>query len=154
MGSTLRKGPAAKAEARYGEDLYTWSREQAALLRAGRFGELDAEHLAEEIDDVGSEQYDKLEAALSIVLLHMLKWDFQPTRRSRSWINSIAEHRRRIDRQLRRNPGLKARLGEAIEEAYESARYRASTETAIEVEPLPLSCPWDFEEINRREHRL
>jgi hypothetical protein len=69
-------------------------------------------------------------------------------------MNSMAEHRRRIEPQLRRNPGLKAGLGEAIEEAYESARYRASTETAIEVEALPLSCPWDFEEINRSEHWL
>jgi len=154
MGTSRRKATMADRPTAYHEDLYAWSREQAALLRSGRLSELDALNLAEEIDDVGSAQYDKLESALAVVLLHMLKWDFQPQYRSRSWQNSIAEHRRRADRQLRRNPGLKSRLGEAVEEAFETAHYRAAMETAIEIETLPLSCPYDWTEIMSRNHAL
>jgi hypothetical protein len=64
--------------ARYDRDLYSWAVEQAALLRSGRVTELDALNIAEELDDVGNEQYDKLESALRPILLHLLKWDHQP----------------------------------------------------------------------------
>ena len=75
--------------ARYDRDLYGWAVEQAALLRAGRLAEVDALNLAEEIDDVGNEQYDKLESAICVILVHLLKWNHQPQRRSRSWWLSI-----------------------------------------------------------------
>ncbi len=154
MGTSVRKTATTGKPAGYREDLYTWAREQAALLRAGRLTEIDALNLAEEIDDVGSEQYEKLESALAIVLLHMLKWDRQPERRSRSWLNSIREHRRRVERQLTKNPGLKPRIGEAVEEGYEVARYRAAIETSIDMEALPVSCPYDWDEIMTRTHVL
>ena len=73
----------APARTGYKEDLHAWAREQAALLRAGRLGEVDAANIAEELDDVGNEQYDKLESALRVLLAHMLKWDHQPERRGR-----------------------------------------------------------------------
>ena len=77
---------------------------QAELLRAGRLSEIDPAAIAEEIDDVGEEQYDKLESALRVVMLHLLKWDHQPERRSRSWTLSILEHRRRALRQIAEEP--------------------------------------------------
>ena len=66
-------------------DLYSWALRQAELLRAGRLSEIDPAGIAEEIDDVGEEQYDRLESALRVLMLHLLKWDHQPDRRSRSW---------------------------------------------------------------------
>ena len=101
--------------ARYGDDLYTWVQEQVALLRAGRLSEVDAANVAEELADVGSEQYEKLESALAVLTLHLLKWDFQPKRRSRSWEATIKEQRRRIMRVLKKNPGLKSLISEAVE---------------------------------------
>ena len=74
---------------------------QAALLRAGRLSEIDPVAIAEEIDDVGSEEYHRLESALRVVMLHLLKWDHQPDRRSRSWTLSILEHRKRVLRNFR-----------------------------------------------------
>ena len=67
------------------DDLYSWAVRQAALLRAGRLSEIDPVAIAEEIDDVGLEEYHRLESALRVVMLHLLKWDHQPDRRSRSW---------------------------------------------------------------------
>src|ERR1700676_3258811 len=103
-------------------DLYSWARRQAELLRAGRLSEIDPVGLAEEIDDVGDEQYDKLESALRVLMLHLLKWDYQPDKRSRSWTITVREQRRRVLRQLKKNLGLKSQLEEALLAAYEDAR--------------------------------
>ena len=131
-------------------DLYAWALRQSELLRAGRLTEIDAVAIAQEIDDVGEEQYDKLESALRVVLLHLLKWDHQPDRRSRSWSGSIREHRRRALRQLRKNPGLKSRLDEALDEAYEDARDGASVETDLPLSLFPAARPYDYAEIMER----
>lgn len=134
----------------YRQDVHAWALEQIELLKAGRFAEIDALNIAEELGDVAGREYDKLESALAIILLHMLKWEHQPERRSRSWQNSIAEHRNRVQRQLRKHPSLKARILEALEDGYEDARGRCLTETGIEDYTLPWSCPYDWDEVNTR----
>jgi len=140
--------------ATYGADFYTWAVEQAALLRAGRLGEIDATCLADEIDDVGNAQYDKLESALTVLLQHMLKWDHQPGPRSRSWQNTIDEQRLRVLRQLARNPGLKGRLGEALADAYQYGRRRTSTETNMDLSVFPSELRYSFDAIMSRDHGL
>jgi Domain of unknown function DUF29 len=144
-----RSGTGREA-ARYDRDLYSWAVEQAALLRAGRISEADALNIAEEIDDVGNEQYDKLESALRVILLHLLKWDHQPDRRARSWMLSIAVQRKHVLRVLRKNPGLKPLTGEAVAEAFETARLEAAGETELEIEAFPLECPYSWNDIMER----
>ena len=78
-----KKGSPPAEPASYDQYVYAWSQEQARLLKAGRLDEVDAENVAEEILDVGRNEYDKLESALRVLLTHMLKWDHQPERRSR-----------------------------------------------------------------------
>jgi hypothetical protein len=120
-------------------------------LRAGRLSEIDPVAIAEEIDDVGEEQYDKLESALRVVMLHILKWDHQPEKRSRSWTASIREQRRRALRQLRKNPGLlRSRLDEALTEAYADARDEASSETGLPLQVFPAGRPFEYSEIMER----
>ena len=149
----MTQAPFAKAAPTaplYERDLHAWSQEQAALLRAGRLHEIDAENIAEEILDVGRNEYDKLESALRVLLTHMLKWDHQPERRSRSWENTMAEQRRRAQRQLGENPSLKPRLEEAIREGYWSARRQASSEMDVNLGTFPESCPYDWQAITTR----
>src|SRR5712692_3331991 len=126
--------------ARYDRDLYSWAVEQAALLRAGRIAEIDAHNIAEELDDVGSEQYDKLESALRIILLHLLKWDHRPERRSRSWWSSIAVQRNQVGRLLRKNPGLKPHVAPATADAYDDARILAAAQTRLGATRFPRRC--------------
>jgi hypothetical protein len=140
----------AQGGARYDRDLYTWAVEQAALLRAGKIAEADARNIAEELDDVGNEQYDKLESALRLILLHLLKWDHQPERRSRSWYGSISVQRRHVLKVLRKNPGLKSLVDEALSEAYELARIEAAVQTSREIEAFPADCPYSWSEIMER----
>ena len=99
-------------------DLYSWARRQAELLRAGRLSEIDAAAIAEEIDDVGEEQNDKLESAIRVLMFHLLKWDHQLSMRSCSWTLTIREQRRRAERQLQKSPELKSQVDEALEAAY------------------------------------
>jgi hypothetical protein len=131
-------------------DLYSWALRQAELLRAGRVSEIDPAGIAEEIDDVGDEQYDKLESALRVLMLHLLKWDHQPTMRSRSWTMTVREQRRRALRQLKKNPGLKSRLDEALADAYEDARDEASSETNLPLRAFPATRPFEYAEIMER----
>jgi len=133
-----------------GTDLYSWARRQSELLRAGRLAEIDPEAIAEEIDDVGEEEYHRLESALRVVMLHLLKWDHQTDRRSRSWALSIREHRRRVRRQLKRSPGLKSELDEALAAAYDDARDEASIETGLPSSVFPEARPYDYAEIMER----
>jgi len=140
----------ARVRTRHADDLYTWVQEQVALLRAGRVDALDLDNIAEELSDVGSEQYDKLESAIEVLLAHALKWDHQPERRSRSWSLTIAEQRVRIDRQVRKNPGLKSRIAEAVNEGYRVGRIRAAREMKRSPETLPVDCPYSWDEILNR----
>ena len=131
-------------------DLYSWAVRQSELLRAGRLSEIDPVAIAEEIDDVGEEQYHRLESALRVLMLHLLKWDHQPAARSRSWTVTIREQRRRVGRQLRKNPGLKSRVEEALLEAYEDARDEAGVETGLPTRTFPASRPFEYSEIIER----
>jgi len=88
----------------YVKDVVAWSQEQAALLRAGDFGALDLEHIAEEIEDVGKSEQRELASRMAVVLAHLLKWQFQPDRRGMSWQRTIKEQRRAIRRTSRRTP--------------------------------------------------
>lgn len=146
--------PSGDGRTRYENDVYGWVQEQIALLRAGRLDSLDLTNIVEELTDVGAEQYDKLESAVVIVLVHMLKWDHQPERRSRSWTQSIEEHRIRIGKQLRKNPSLKSRLAEALVDGYRVGRVKAAREMKRETRSLPTDCPYTWDDILNRPFEL
>jgi Domain of unknown function DUF29 len=143
-GSTLRPRSGQPSHA---EDLYSWVERHVALLRAGQMSEIDAETIAEELSDVGSEQLDKLESAIRVTQIHMLKWDHQPRRRSRSRALSIAVPRVQIEKVLRRNPGLTSRLEEAWTVAYKQARPEAAKETRLILDRFPVARSHIWDEI-------
>ena len=146
-----RTEPARPGDAaRYDRDLYGWAVEQAALLRAGKIAQADALNIAVELDDVGNEQYDKLESALRLILLHLLKWDHQPERRTRSWHTTIAIQRKHVQKVLRKNPGLRPLVDEAVTEAYDDARLEASAETDRDENTFPEACPYTWVQITER----
>jgi predicted nucleic acid-binding Zn-ribbon protein len=151
MDDRTRASRATRGRAQHDRDLYSWAVEQAELLRAGRIAEADAQNIAEELDDVGNEQYKNLRSALRIILLHLLKWDHQPQRRSRSWWASITVQRNEVRRILSKNPGLKSRLDEALNEAYEDARVQAAAQTKLRLRSFPSKCPFRWEEITQRD---
>ena len=138
------------AGAEYMRDFYSWLMEQARAVRDGRWGAVDRANLAEEIESLGREQFNKLESALRVLLVHFLKWDHQPERRSRSWALSVEAQRLEIADVLADNPGLKPRIPEAITRGYRLARVQAARETGLREQDFPSTCPYSFDDITAR----
>jgi len=131
----------------YETDFYAWAKEQAELLRAGKLTQADIDHIAEEIDSMGRTEKRELVSRLTILLLHLLKWRFQPTLRGRSWRLSIEGQRLDVEAHLSDNPSLKATLAEAIAQAYRRATIEVQRETGLDASVFPASCPWSFGEM-------
>ena len=142
--------PDTPVRAEYERDFYSWLMEQARLLREGQWQALDRDNLAEEIESLGREQFNKLASALRVLLLHMLKWDHQPDLRSRSWAVSIATQRIEIEDVLDDNPSLRPRIPEAIARAYRQARTLAARETGLAEDTFPVAS-YGYDEIVSRE---
>lgn len=127
-------------------DFYAWTKEQAALLRSGRLAEADIEGVAEEIESMGKAEKRELVSRLTVLLIHLLKWRFQPVGRGNSWRLSIANSRDEIIDHLDDNPSLKSQIGLAMATAYRYARRKAALETGLSEESFPLGCPWSFDQ--------
>lgn len=131
----------------YETDLYAWSQQQVALLRAEDFAEVDWPNVIEEIDSLGASQRNELRNRLKILLLHLLKGQFQHARRSKSWRASIDEQRGSIDDLLGDNPSLRSVLSESVIVAYPRAVRDACKQTGLLRQNLPLECPYMLEQI-------
>jgi hypothetical protein len=131
----------------YDRDFHAWAQEQASLLRSGRLSEADVNHIAEEIESMGKTEKRELVSRLTVLLLHLLKWRYQPERRGRSWEATIRVQRGLLADHLTDNPSLKAQLLEAIAAAYRYARIEAGAETGLADDLLPETCEWRSEQI-------
>ena len=131
----------------YDQDFYAWANEQAGLLRAGKLTQADIEHIAEEIENMGKTEKRELVSRLTVLLLHLLKWQYQPGHRGASWQATIRVQRRDLARHMRDNPSLKAVVPEAIVDAYGDAIIEAGAETGFPESTFPATSPWSFEQV-------
>lgn len=138
----------------YEQDYGAWLSRQIALLRARRWGELDLDHLVDEVESLGRSDFRRLVGAIEIVVAHMLKWDHQPHKRSPGWLASIDEHRARIETELADSPSYRSRIDEAVQRAYRPARGIASRQSKIGLRQFPATCPYSWDEITGRVHVL
>jgi hypothetical protein len=102
----------------YHQDYYQWLIQTAKLLKEKEFTQLDLENLIEEIESLGRSEKRAIERNLIVVMLHILKWRYQPQKRSSSWKSSIREHRRRIQRLITDSPSFKNYLPEIFTTCY------------------------------------
>ncbi|MEG4960711.1 MULTISPECIES: DUF29 domain-containing protein [unclassified Microcoleus] len=124
----------------YDTDYLRWIEITVEKLRVRDYSNIDWENLIAEIEDMGRSERRSLESNLVVILLHLLKWQFQPDQRSGSWKGSIVEHRRRIRKALKDSPSLKPYLEEVLVECYADAAEQASAETGLPVETFPQLC--------------
>jgi hypothetical protein len=130
----------------YERDFYRWVEEQTRLLRQGALQHLDVVNLVEEIEDLGIGAKKTVKSNLVVVLLHLLKHQFQPRRRSRSWQDSIVEHRQRLRDDFRTSPSLRAYARAMFDEAYADARARAIVQTGLSARAFPEISPYSLEQ--------
>jgi hypothetical protein len=131
----------------YDTDFYQWTQQQADLLRQGKLSALDIDHLLEEIESMGSSQKNSLQSYLFNVLMHLLKWQYQPQRRGTSWELSIDNGRSAIERLLENNPSLVRQLPTFITAEHPRARKRAAKETGLPLTTFPEQCPFTIDQI-------
>ncbi len=126
----------------YEQDFYLWIETTVNQLKNGQLAAVDLENLIEEIEAMGRSEKQALESNLIVVLLHLLKYQYQPAKRSNSWLSSIYEHRRRLNKALKNSPSLKPYYTEVFEECYQDARQEAALETGLALEVFPVVCPF------------
>ena len=143
-----------RSRPRADEEFAAWIGHQAAALKSGRFDDLDIDDLADEVESLAKRDYRKLVSAVRIILLHMLKWDYQPEHRGQPWRASINEHRDRVWGELASSPSFRSRIPEAVEIAYQPARNKAAEETGVFLSNFPSSCPYSWDDIMKRPHEL
>ena len=129
----------------YEEDFIEWTELMSAALERRDVSDLDWEHLAEEIRDLGISQKNALKSHLENVQLHLVKWEIQPGRRSRSCEDSISNSRRKIDVLLDSIRSLRPHMLENFARCYERAHRRAIRETHTP-ESTPYS-RWTLEQV-------
>jgi Domain of unknown function DUF29 len=128
-------------------DFNLWLEATAQLLRSGNLADLDVVNLLEEIESMGNSDKHALSSDLVVILLHLLKWQYQPNKRTRSWEKSIAEHRRRIRKILKSSPSLRNYFQQTFDECYLDSRKQAKIETRLPLAHFPEICPFTSEQV-------
>jgi len=133
----------------YEQDFYSWALQQAQLLKMGQFTQLDINHLIAELESMSATEKRELISRLEILLMHLLKWKFQPVFQNRSWRLTIKEQRLQLDDHLQDNPSLKNPeiLQVIITKAYRRALVKAETETGLDGKVFPQTCPYSLAQI-------
>ncbi|MBG1243317.1 DUF29 domain-containing protein [Nostoc sp. NZL] len=130
----------------YKTDFYTWTQEQVSLLKAKQWDQLDTVNLIEEIETLGRRERQELRNRLGVLLGHLLKWQFQPEKRSNSWLGTIREQRVQIKLLLQDSPSLKPYLDEAFLSVYELGLALAIRETDLGEQVFPEICPYTLDQ--------
>lgn len=131
----------------YTIDFYAWTQEQVSLLRNHQWSQIDLQNLIEEVESLGKQQRQELRNCLSILIGHLLKWQFQPQHRSRIWLATLRIQRLDTIELLEENSSLKSYLEEALGKAYLKGVELAVRETDLPSRTFPSDCPYSSIEI-------
>ena len=136
----------------YDRDFFEWTVRNAQLLREGRFAEVDVEHLAEEIEDVGKRDQREVRNRLKVLVAHLLKWTAQPGLRyaesgASSWLETIIEQRAQLESIFEQSPSLERHARESLDQVFCKAVKEAVHETRLPRSRFPAECPYSFEQV-------
>ena len=134
---------------KYETDVVAWAHEQAGLIRAGRFELLDLENIAEEIEDVGKSEQRELASRMAVLLAHLLKWQYQPQKRTSSWTLTIKEQRRLVIRRIQKTLSLRIVLEDTewVDDIWLDSKTLAEKQTGLDIGIFPEICPWNLPNV-------
>ncbi len=130
----------------YNQDYYLWLKTTQEQLARGEFSALDIANLIEELADMGKSEKRAIESNLTILIMHLLKYQYQPQKHSNNWLFTIREHRRRLEKLFKDSPSLKQYCTEIFHEFYQDARELTAAETGLSLEIFPRKTPFKIEE--------
>jgi len=131
----------------YDTDFFQWTQSTAEMIRQGRLAEVDLEHLAEEIEAMGKRDRREVRSRLIVLVMHLLKWEFQPELRTSSWGSTIDEQRTQIQLVIQDSPSLRRVPSDELAASYKSAAKRASLQTVLDSDRFPPSCPYTAKQV-------
>ena len=131
----------------YDQDYYLWLENTVEQLKQKKLNRIDWDNLIEEIESLGKSQKNALESNLRILLMHLLKWQYQRDRRSNSWSYTITEHNIRINKAFKDSPSLKRYFIEIFADCYQDARKLAAKETGLDINIFPVDCPFSQQDV-------
>ncbi len=131
----------------YDRDFCLWIDSTVKQIQEKDFQNIDWNNLLEEIESMGKREKNALESNLTILLMHLLKWQYQSDKRSNSWAFTITEHNRRIKKAFKHSPNLKSCFQEVFTECYGDGRKLASRETGLPIDTFPEQSPFNIEEV-------
>ena len=134
-------------KAEYDQDFYFWITKNVELLRNGYLAEIDIEHIAEELESMGKRDLRELRSRLQVLVMHLLKWKYQPDKQSKSWSRTIDQQRNEIENLLLDSPSLRGQLVNALDIVYAKAKQNAHQETGLPENLFPNDCPFQLTEI-------
>jgi Domain of unknown function DUF29 len=126
----------------YDQDFCLWAEQTAQLLRTREYGAIELEHLIDEVEDMSRSEKRALLSNARVVLLHLLKYQYQPEKRSSSWLSSIREHRTRLHDIFKASPSLRGYFQAMFDECYQNARKQAADETGLPLQSFPIESPF------------
>ncbi len=130
----------------YEVDETAWLEATAELVRAARWEDIDSENLAEYLDDMARRDRREVNSRLTTLLAHVLKWTYQPERRSNSWRATIIEQRQELQNCLGRGV-LRNHAQAVLAEAYVNAVEQATAETGLAAATFPTECAYTLDEL-------
>ncbi|MEH2323944.1 MAG: DUF29 domain-containing protein [Nostoc sp.] len=136
----------------YEQDFYLWTQTIAQQLKENNFNQIDIPNLIEEIESMGRSEKRELKNRLIVLLMHLLKWQYQPEKRGESWRSTIYEQRICIETLLEDSPSLQPILAELFENCYQKACLKASDETGIKLNVFPKESPFTLEETLKNNY--
>ncbi|MGB3769124.1 MAG: DUF29 domain-containing protein [Phormidesmis sp.] len=135
----------------YEVDFYAWTQRQSLLLRNRQWQQIDLDNVIEEIESLGRQQRQALRNRLAILISHLLKWEYQAEKRSRSWFATINVQRLEISELILDNPSLKPYLAEALDAAYKKGVMLAVKESELPSKTFPSASAYSLEVILSEE---
>ena len=136
----------------YDQDYYLWINKTVEQLSNNQFQEIDLQNLIAELESMGRSEKRSVQSNLTVLLMHLLKYKYQPNQRSRSWRSTIVEHRRRLLILFKDSPSLRGYGQEIFAECYQDARQDAATETQLKISVFPDECPFNLEVVLRVDY--
>lgn len=151
---TMKTEQLSNSVSLYEKDYYLWIQKTVESLEKQKFNEIDLIHLIEELGDMGRSEKRAITSNLRIMLMHLLKYQYQPEKRTNSWLFTIVEHRKRLEEAFKTSPSLKRYYEEVFAKSYQDARELASAETGLSIERFPEYSPFTPEEVLNSDHVL
>jgi hypothetical protein len=141
--TSLRTVPLAEL---YDQDETAWLERMSQLIRQRRLTDLDLDNLAEYLSDTARRDRRDVKRRLGILMAHLLKWEFQPDRRSRNWRATIVTQRQELV-ELAGSGVLRTHADAVLAESYANAVELAAAETGLATDTFPAECPYTVEQL-------